>query len=111
MATRPEIKVKKSEPEEAQAPPSQTAKKEAGNYRLQVDRQTKAFYMTEEQAEAAGLVSRRAIRWCRCRSTIPPKASTRSSSCRRSSRGAPGGASRRRFFSQRPLVIAGLGHP
>jgi hypothetical protein len=56
MASRPEIKVKKSEPEEAQSPPSQTAKKEAGNYRLQVDRQTKAFYMTEEQAEAAGLV-------------------------------------------------------
>jgi hypothetical protein len=56
MATRPEIKVKKSEPEEAQAPPSQTAKKEVGNYRLQVDRQTKAFYMTEEAAETAGLV-------------------------------------------------------
>ena len=32
------------------------AKKEAGNYRLQVDRQTKAFYLTEEAAEAAGLV-------------------------------------------------------
>jgi hypothetical protein len=56
MASRPEIKVKKSEPEEAQAPPSQTVKKEAGNYRLQVDRQTKAFYMTEEAAEAAGLI-------------------------------------------------------
>jgi hypothetical protein len=56
MASRPEIKVKKSEPEEAQAAPSQQVKKEAGNYRLQVDRQTKAFYMTEEAAEAAGLV-------------------------------------------------------
>ena len=29
---------------------------EAGNYRLQVDRQTKAFYLTEEAAQAAGLV-------------------------------------------------------
>ena len=57
MATRPEIKVKKSEPDDtAQEAPSQKAKKEAGNYRLQVDRQTKAFYMTEEAAETAGLV-------------------------------------------------------
>ena len=56
MASRPEIKVKKSEPDEsAQEAPSQKMKKEAGNYRLQVDRQTKAFYMTEEQAEEAGL--------------------------------------------------------
>jgi hypothetical protein len=57
MASRPEIKVKKSEPEEAaQEAPNQRAKKEAGNYRLQVDRQTKAFYMTEEAAETAGMV-------------------------------------------------------
>lgn len=58
MASRPEIKVtKKSEPEDAtQEAPSQKAKKEVGNYRLQVDRQTKAFYMTEEAAETAGLV-------------------------------------------------------
>ncbi|MEA2980040.1 MAG: hypothetical protein QOF09_1863 [Alphaproteobacteria bacterium] len=57
MASRPEIKVtKKSEPEDAQEAPSQKQKKEAGNYRLQVDRQTKAFYMTEEAAEAAGLL-------------------------------------------------------
>ena len=56
MATRPEIRVtKKSEPDEAQDAPSQKVKKEAGNYRLQVDRQTKAFYLTEEAAEAAGL--------------------------------------------------------
>ena len=56
MASRPEIKVtKKSEPEDTQEAPSQKVKKEAGNYRLQVDRQTKAFYMTEEQAEEAGL--------------------------------------------------------
>jgi hypothetical protein len=56
MASRPEIKVKKSEPEEAQPAPSQQVKKETGNYRLQVDRQTKAFYMTEEAAQTAGLV-------------------------------------------------------
>ncbi len=56
MASRPEIKVKKSEPEEAHEAPSQKMKKEAGNFRLQVDRQTKAFYMTEEAAEAAGLI-------------------------------------------------------
>ena len=57
MASRPEIKVKKSEPDDAaQEAPNQKQKKEAGNYRLQVDRQTKAFYMTEEQAEAAGML-------------------------------------------------------
>jgi hypothetical protein len=57
MASRPEIKVKKSEPDDtAQEAPNQKAKKEAGNYRLQVDRQTKAFYLTEDAAEAAGLV-------------------------------------------------------
>jgi hypothetical protein len=57
MASRPEIKVKKSEPDDAaQEAPNQKVKKEAGNYRLQVDRQTKAFYMTEEQAEAAGML-------------------------------------------------------
>jgi hypothetical protein len=58
MASRPEIKVtKKSEPEEAvQEAPNQRAKKEIGNYRLQVDRQTKGSYLTEEAAEAAGLL-------------------------------------------------------
>ncbi len=57
MASRPEIKVtKKAEAEEAHEAPNQRAKKEAGNYRLQVDRQTKAFYMTEEAAEAAGML-------------------------------------------------------
>jgi hypothetical protein len=56
MASRPEIKVKKSEPEEAHEAPSQKVKKETGTFRLQVDRQTKAFYTTEEAAQAAGLV-------------------------------------------------------
>ena len=60
MASRPEIKVtKKSEPDDvaAEAPSQkQKQKKEIGNYRLQVDRQTKAFYLTEEAAEAAGLI-------------------------------------------------------
>ena len=58
MASRPEIKVNKPAPAEeaAQEAPNQKAKKEAGNYRLQVDRQTKASYLTQEAAEAAGLV-------------------------------------------------------
>lgn len=57
MASRPEIKVKKPLQDEAQqAKPSQHPQKEIGNYRLQVDRQTKAFYTTEEAAETAGLV-------------------------------------------------------
>ena len=56
MASRPEIKVKKSEPDDTvQEAPNQRAKKEAGNYRLQVDRQTKAFYETEQAAWTAGL--------------------------------------------------------
>jgi len=58
MASRPEIKVtKKPETDEAVAEaPSQRAPREAGPYRLQVDRQTKASYVTQEAAEAAGLV-------------------------------------------------------
>ena len=58
MASRPEIKVtKKSEPEDAaHEAPSQAVKKEIGNYRLQVDRQTKAFYLTEDAAETAGMI-------------------------------------------------------
>jgi hypothetical protein len=55
MATRPEIKVKKSEAE-IEAPPSQKVKKETGAYRLQVDRQTKASFETEQAAMTAGLV-------------------------------------------------------
>ena len=57
MASRPEIKVtKKAEAEDTTEAPNQRIKKEAGNYRLQVDRQTKAFYLTEEAAEAAGML-------------------------------------------------------
>jgi hypothetical protein len=58
MASRPEIKVtRKPESEDAvQEAPSQRIKKEVGDFRLQVDRQTKAFYLTEEAAEAAGLL-------------------------------------------------------
>jgi hypothetical protein len=58
MASRPEIKAVTRKPEAdeaALAPPSQLARPEAGPYRLQVDRQTKAFYVTQEAAEAAGL--------------------------------------------------------
>ena len=59
MASRPEIKavIKKSDPDEpAQEAPNQRVRPEAGAYRLQVDRQTKAFYLTQEAAEAAGLI-------------------------------------------------------
>ena len=58
MASRPEIKVTRSpEPDEApQAAPTQRAPREIGPYRLQVDRQTKASYLTQEAAEAAGLL-------------------------------------------------------
>ena len=58
MASRPEIKVKKSsEPDEGpQAVPTQKAPKEVGPFRLQVDRQTKASYLTQEAAETAGLL-------------------------------------------------------
>jgi len=59
MASRPEIKAvtKKSDPDEpAQEAPNQRAPREVGPYRLQVDRQTKASYVTQEAAEAAGLI-------------------------------------------------------
>jgi hypothetical protein len=59
MASRPEIKavIKKSDPDEAPPEaPNQRAPREVGAYRLQVDRQTKAFYLTQEAAEAAGLI-------------------------------------------------------
>ena len=57
MASRPEIQGEEiragggaggAEPEGEE--------EEIGHYRLQVDRQTKAFYATEDAAEAAGLL-------------------------------------------------------
>ena len=58
MASRPEIKVNKPAPAEeaAQEAPNQKAKQEVGNYRLQVDRQTKAFYLTQEAAEPPDMI-------------------------------------------------------
>jgi hypothetical protein len=59
MATRPEIKavVRKPEADEAaQEPPNQRPPREIGQFQLQVDRQTKASYLTLEAAETAGLV-------------------------------------------------------
>jgi hypothetical protein len=59
VASRPEIKAvtRKSDTDETvQDAPSQRAPRETGAYRLQVDRQTKAFYQTQEAAEAAGLI-------------------------------------------------------
>jgi hypothetical protein len=57
MASRPEIRVtRKPEADEPiLAAPSQRVRPDAGPYRLQVDRQTKATYLTQEAAEAAGL--------------------------------------------------------
>jgi hypothetical protein len=56
MASRPEIKVKPSAPDEAPPAPIQKMPKETGPFRLQVDRQTKASYLTQEAAETAGLL-------------------------------------------------------
>jgi hypothetical protein len=63
MAPRTEIKVNRRAPDteaNAQLAPSQHAKAEVGNYRLQVDRQTKNSYVTQEAAEEAGLVIKKA---------------------------------------------------
>ena len=62
MASRPEIKAVTRKPEVDETvptAPSQLARPETGPYRLQVDRQTKASYLTEEAAEAAGLAIKR----------------------------------------------------
>ena len=59
MASRPEIKAVPRTPapdDVAATAPSQHAPKDIGPYRLQVDRQTKATYRTQEEAEAAGLL-------------------------------------------------------
>ena len=59
MASRPEIKAVSRKPESdepAPEAPNQRAPREIGQYRLQVDRQTKATYPTREAAEAAGLL-------------------------------------------------------
>lgn len=58
MATRERAKivVKKSDPEDAvEEPIGQTKRVESGRFRLQVDRQTKAFFATSDDAERAGL--------------------------------------------------------
>lgn len=63
MASRPEIKAvtrPAATDDDAQEAPNQRARPETGPYRLQVDRQTKASYTTQEAAEAAGLVIKKA---------------------------------------------------
>ena len=58
MATRQGTKTltRAPEPEEpARNPPGQGKRPEIGQFRLQVDRQTKASYVTYEAAEQAGL--------------------------------------------------------
>ena len=57
MALRSKIVINELEPEEpAQEPLSQRRKPDVGQFRLQVDRQTKASLATYEEAEAAGMV-------------------------------------------------------
>ncbi len=59
MATRPELRavIKKPDADEpAQELPSQRKRPDTGPFRLQVDRQTKASFLTLEAAENAGLV-------------------------------------------------------
>ena len=58
MATRPEIGVITKKPgADTSAPeqPNQSKRAETGQFRLKVDRQTKASYLTLEAAEKAGL--------------------------------------------------------
>ena len=57
MASRSKMLTNETEPEEpAQELLSQRRKPDVGQFRLQVDRQTKASFATYEQAEAAGMV-------------------------------------------------------
>ena len=57
MASRSKILTKETEPEEpAQELLSQRRKPDVGQFRLQVDRQTKASFATYDEAEAAGVV-------------------------------------------------------
>jgi len=59
MATRqmkmPERKAPENVPAELEGSLSQRKRPEVGRYWLQVDRQTKASYQTEEAAQSAGL--------------------------------------------------------
>jgi hypothetical protein len=58
MATRPEIRTITKKPdadEPVQEQPSQRKRPDVGQFRLQVDRQTKGSYMTLAAAEEAGL--------------------------------------------------------
>jgi hypothetical protein len=59
MATRQMKMPERKSPEDAEAEPeeffSQRKRPELGRYLLQVDRQTKGSYQTEETAQAAGL--------------------------------------------------------
>jgi hypothetical protein len=57
MALRSKTMTKPAETEEStQEQPSQRRRPDAGQFQLQVDRQTKGSYVTYEAAEAAGLV-------------------------------------------------------
>jgi hypothetical protein len=57
MALRSKMLTKETEPEDpVQELLSQRRKPDVGQFRLQVDRQTKASFATYEEAEAAGMV-------------------------------------------------------
>ena len=56
MAIRATAKIKRAADAEESAPEPLRGRPEMGQYRLQVDRQTKASYATYEAAEKAGLV-------------------------------------------------------
>jgi hypothetical protein len=56
MAERKTLTKKPAPLEEAPEAASQRKRPETGQFRLQVDRQTKASYATSEEAEAAGLI-------------------------------------------------------
>ena len=61
MALRTKLMVKEPDQEEpAQELFSQRRKPDAGQFRLQVDRQTKASFTTLEAAEEAGMIIKRA---------------------------------------------------
>jgi len=61
MALRTKLMVKEPDQEEpAQELLSQRRKPDAGQFRLQVDRQTKASFTTLEAAEEAGMIIKRA---------------------------------------------------
>ncbi len=59
IAQKEKITVKRPEPEQLREMPTQIRRHEVGQFRLQVDRQTKASYDTLDAAKTAGLAIKR----------------------------------------------------